>query len=126
MKDMVFVNLSNHPSGRWDEAQRKEAEKYGEIVDLPFPEVPPDYDEGQIEELASDYINRIKNVKGTIAAVMVQGEFTLTYAIVKALREEGINALSACSRRDVSMETDKDGNEIKVTRFCFTRFRGYK
>ena len=33
----MFVNFSNHPSSLWSENQRKEAEKYGEIVDLKFP-----------------------------------------------------------------------------------------
>ena len=38
----MFVNFSNHPSSLWSENQRKEAEKYGEIVDLKFPSVNPD------------------------------------------------------------------------------------
>ncbi len=126
MQDTIFVNFSNHPSSRWDELQRKEAEKYGEIVDMPFPDVPTDYDEGQIEELALKYTNQIKNMNGQIAAAMVQGEYTLTYAIVRALRDEGINVLSACSQRDVKVETDKEGNKIKVTKFTFSRFRRYQ
>ena len=37
----MFVNFTNHPSGSWGAAQRRAAQVYGEILDLPFPDVPP-------------------------------------------------------------------------------------
>ena len=30
----MFINLTNHPSDKWSESQRKAAEEYGEIVDI--------------------------------------------------------------------------------------------
>ena len=36
----MFLNFSNHPSDRWNKAQRQAAERYGEIRDVPFPDVP--------------------------------------------------------------------------------------
>lgn len=44
----VFINCSNHPSERWSREQKQAAEGYGEIVDLPFPEVDPSWDAGQV------------------------------------------------------------------------------
>ena len=35
----MFINFSNHPSANWGTEQINEAEKYGRIVDLPFPAV---------------------------------------------------------------------------------------
>ena len=37
----MFVNFTKHPSGSWGAAQRRAAQVYGEILDLPFPDVPP-------------------------------------------------------------------------------------
>lgn len=39
MNKPVFINLTNHPSKYWGEQQKKEAHKYGAIVDIPFPNV---------------------------------------------------------------------------------------
>lgn len=37
----MFINLSNHTSTRWSEAQKEAARQYGEIVDMPFSAVSP-------------------------------------------------------------------------------------
>ena len=47
-----FVNCSNHPSRLWSVMQRETAEKYGEIVDVPFPAVACDLTDSGLEELA--------------------------------------------------------------------------
>lgn len=42
----MLLNLSNHPSSLWCDEQKKAAETlFGEIVDLPFPQVDPNGDE---------------------------------------------------------------------------------
>lgn len=42
----MLLNLSNHPSSLWCDEQIKAAETlFGEIVDLPFPQVDPNGDE---------------------------------------------------------------------------------
>ena len=39
----MFINLSNHPSLKWNEDQKKAAlEMGGRIIDMPFPPVPAD------------------------------------------------------------------------------------
>ena len=37
----MFINLSNHTSENWGEFQKKEAIKYGDIIDMPFPAISP-------------------------------------------------------------------------------------
>ena len=37
----MFINYTNHPSDAWGEKQREEASKYGEILDIHFPDISP-------------------------------------------------------------------------------------
>lgn len=71
----MFVNFSNHPSSLWSENQRKEAEKYGEIVDLKFPSVNPDDSRDNLIRLAECYIQQILKFKPQ--CVMCQGEMLM-------------------------------------------------
>lgn len=116
--EKCFVNFSNHRSENWGEKQRKMAETYGEIVDVPFPSVDPTCSEEDIEQLGNRYLEVIKEQRPT--AVLCQGEFSLAYYVVSRLRKEGIVALAACSKRNVL----EKGNE-KISRFEFERFRMY-
>ena len=116
--DRTFINFTNHPSGKWDEAQTAAAEEYGEIIDVAFPQVDPDASEGEIEQLASDCVDRIMQFQPS--AVLCQGEFTLCYNVVCKLKERGIIVLAACSRRIVE-ETDNR----RITTFKFEQFREY-
>ena len=83
----MLINFSNHPYEKWSDKQKEVAKEYGETVDLAFPAVPGMADESQIEALALDSIELIlKNIDDDPkSAVMVQGEFTLTYAVVSEL-----------------------------------------
>lgn len=51
----MFVNFTNHPSGSWGAAQRRAAQVYGEILDLPFPEVPPALSAAEVAALADEW-----------------------------------------------------------------------
>ena len=115
-----FVNFSNHPSDRWDLSQKKEALQYGEaIVDIPFPEVDPALDESGLDRLAEEKYREI--LAWHPAAVMCQGEFGLTFAVVQRLLAAGVTVLHACSGRNVLTE----GNE-KIVRFDFVQFRRFE
>ena len=119
----VFINLSNHPSGKWDEEQKKAAMHYGEIIDIPFPEIPAQADEREVEELADQYLDQILQYK--CGAVMVQGEFTLTYRLIKLLAEKQITTLAACSERNTEETVNPDGSTSKKTIYRFVRFRRF-
>ena len=71
-----FVNYSNHPSSAWSSDQIAAAHKYGDIIDIPFPNVSASSGEEEILQTAKDGVERI--MRYNPAAVLVQGEFTLT------------------------------------------------
>lgn len=114
-----FINFSNHPSESWSVDQITAAEQYGEIKDYPFPSVPGDADEEMIASIADIAVEKILSMDP--AAVMCQGEFTLTFAVISRLIKAGIAVLAACSERQVQ-ETE-DGK--KIVSFHFEGFRCY-
>lgn len=114
-----FINLSNHPSVQWDDAQTKAALAFAErIEDIEFPAVPPDADEKAIEKLADTCVAQIPP---ETSYALVQGEFTLTVELVRRLQSRRITCLAATSKRNV--EEDIDGR--RVSTFTFVRFRAY-
>jgi hypothetical protein len=120
----VFLNLSNHPAADWPPAQRAEAQALGgEIVDEPFPAVPPDADSEHVEVLGQNTLQRI--LARAPAAAMVQGEFTLTLYLVQALELQGIPCYAATTRRIVENTVVTAGTTEKRSCFEFVRFRRY-
>lgn len=124
----MLINFSNHPYKNWSEEQKHAADIYGKAVDLQFPAVPSTANENEIELLARESVDRIVNMLDgdPNSAVMAQGEFTLTFAVVSLLKERGIRAISACSERRVTEIIGDDGNPKKQIEFCFERFREYR
>ena len=60
----MFINYSNHPSSQWDEKQKQAAEKYGVILDVPFPKVGEEYSKQEIQDLAKVEVEKLlQNVK---------------------------------------------------------------
>lgn len=125
--EKIFVNFSNHPSGSWAREQTDAALLLchgGKVVDIPFPMVSPQLDEVDIMDLTDEYLEKIISCEP--AAVMVQGEFGLTYAMVTQLKSKGIPVVYACSERKVKETQIKGGNYKKEVSFEFIRFREYR
>ena len=108
----LFINLSNHPSGQWDDPQRNAAMRYGQIVDLPFPEVPPEMGEDDVKTVAMNFYGKIRrlahkycNGDSSQVTVMLQGEFTLVYILTKMLREDGIRVVSGSAEAAYRFDT---------------------
>lgn len=120
---MCFINFSNHSSDSWSECQKTEALKWGKIVDVRFPVVNPEASKQEIIEMAEKCTEKILNYYP--AAVMCQGEFTLSYHVISLLKKRGIPVLSACSSRNVVEEKNKDGTVYKNSVFKFVQFREY-
>ncbi len=120
---MAFINLSNHPSKFWGDKQREASLKYGEILDYPFPVVDPYATSEEVNGLANQISDDI--IRKSPEAVMCQGEFTLTFAIVHCLQKQGIKVLSACTERHVSEETDENGRTSRKSIFEFVQYREY-
>ncbi len=118
-KQGFLLNLSNHPSERWTEEQRAMAIKlYGEVRDLAFPQIPPEYGEDQVTLLAEEYLMKVRSLKP--GAVHLMGEMTFTSLLVALLQKEGIPCLASTTRR-VAIE---EGNK-KISVFQFVKFRRY-
>lgn len=115
----MFVNFTNHPSNQWDDNQIQAAHIYGEIVDVPFPEVDPMADEAYVAALTDACMEKIQKLCPN--AVLCQGEFCLAYQVISRCKAMGIPVLAACSKRCV----EEDGNRKTVT-FSFVRFRRYE
>ena len=130
-----FINFTNHPSARWDEVQLAAAKRYGlkgnekdrEIIDIPFPAVAPT---SSAEELAKYAEDRVRAVNAMCLdcdpVVLVQGEMTLTFALVSAFIKHGIVCVAACSERKTIENVDVDGKTIKTSTFSFVQFREYR
>ena len=119
---MTLINFSNHPSGTWSHEQLAAAACYGDIVDIPFPEVDPAADEAAISRLADKCVELIldgRNAEETTVHIM--GEFTLCYAVINRLLSLGVRCVASCTRRDVTYPTIG----TKEVHFHFTRFREY-
>lgn len=118
----MFINFSNHPSAKWSEKQIAEAKKYGEIADIPFPDVSPYISEEEIDNIALKYTKEIISKKPD--AVMCQGEYTLSFNVAMRLKKEGITVLCACSER-CTIEIADNENNMRESLFTFVRFRKY-
>lgn len=122
----MMLNVSNHPFEKWSPEQKEAAVKnYGPVTDVPFPNVPPGATTGVVEDLArklyNEHIAPLHDGLGDPKAVLVQGEMTLTYALVDMLRVEDIPAVAATTERVVA--DNPDGT--KTSTFKFVQFRPY-
>ena len=91
----LLLNISNHPSQEWEGAQRDEWDK---IIDIPFPSVDPHMSMGEVVEIArgiqSTIHEHLQNEEFGYLLwypiyVMVEGEFSLTFALTELLRQSG-------------------------------------
>ena len=119
----TFINLTNHPSAKWGIEQLTAAGQYGHIVDIPFPAVDPEASSAAIGNMADTCIENIREYEEPV--VLVQGEFTLVFAIVTRLKMMGIRAFAACSERAVEEQVSEDGVARKSVVFRFCGFREY-
>ena len=119
----MLINLSNHPSAKWSDAQLQAANtQYGEVVDLMFPQVAPDADVKDIQRIAEEYLQKVQNIApATEAAIHVMGEMTLTYALVNILKAAGYQCVASTTIREVYEE--EPGKKIVL--FNFVKFREY-
>lgn len=120
----MFINCSNHPWEKWNIKQIEAAQKWGEIVDYPFPQIPASADSLYVEGLADAVAKDIIAKKPD--AVMCQGEHTFTYALVSRLQKAGILVVSASSERNVRERIKEDGSVEKSIIFKFVQFRQYE
>lgn len=120
----VLINLSNHPSSQWEAPQHQAASEFGEIIDIPFPEIEPEWDANQVEELAKVYLDKILAVASenhVEPVVHLMGEYIFCFKLATMLKTNDIKVLVSTSQRQSVMNDDG----TKTIKFSFTRFREY-
>jgi hypothetical protein len=121
----MLINLSNHPSENWSNLQLDTSrELYNKIIDVDFPQIPPEIDKEMIITLANDYkdicLDILSSSKDSKNAVHIMGEMTFVLNLVKMLKKEKILCIAST--------TDRNATEMensKISTFNFIRFREY-
>lgn len=119
----IFINHTNHPSERWSAEQSSAAKAYGEILDMPFPAINPSATTEEVGEFVEENLERI--LEHEPAAVLCQGEFNYTFALVERLKNFGVKVLAATTERVAVNEILPDGSGRQVSTFRFVQFREY-
>lgn len=118
-KSFMLLNLSNHPSANWPPGQWNTAiEQFGSVQDLPFPQINPNANADEIEQLAEEYETKVRLLNPS--AIHIMGEMTFTYKLVNRLKAIGISCIASTTER-----TTEEENGTKTSVFKFVRFRSY-
>lgn len=120
----MLINLSNHPSAKWESAQQEAAIQYGKIKDILFPNIPPEWDTDEVEILAKEYLMKIKFLKENIhenLVVHLSGEIIFCFLLAQLLLNENILVITSTTER---IAEEKNGEKRSV--FQFKKFRQYK
>ena len=91
--------------------QKEEAEKYGELIDLPFPNISPYADSVEIDRLVEKYFNKVLEYHNPV--VMLQGEFIFTFRLATKLKAAGIKVVAGRSERIVVERVNSEGIPVK-------------
>jgi hypothetical protein len=120
----MFINLSNHSICYWDSAQIDAVPKrYGEIVDMTFPNIPPQLSTDDVTKLAKEYLDKIEVLcldSGTDNAVHLMGETIFVFTLATMLIKSGYMVFASTTERIVSYE----GGD-KISTFKFVNFRQF-
>jgi hypothetical protein len=122
----MLINLSNHPLNKWQNTQLQSAKNlFSDVIDYPFPSIPPNADAQQVELMAfntaKDIISLIADYPNQQNAVHIMGELNFTFAIVNILLKQNITCVASTTIRNVTELDNK-----KITEFSFVAFRHYK
>lgn len=118
----MLLNLTNHPSSTWSQAQKDAAIKqFGGILDMPFPQIDPEASLEEVQALAIETFEKIAGMKISELAVLVTGEFNFCYCILTILERERVAAYATTSERIASVS--EKGERIPI--YLFKQFRPY-
>ena len=118
----MLINLTNHPSKKWCKEQMNAAiSAFNEVIDYPFPSVPPEATETDISHIAHDIAMDVKEKYGLNITIHIMGEFTLCYSLIQIFKKYRIQCIASCTER-IAKELP-DGS--KISEFHFVKFREY-
>ena len=121
--------LLNHPLSEEQKADLQKGYDVSSIATLDnefkglFSQVPADAGKEEINSIAKKFIELAEKEQAQI--LVVQGEPTLTFAVVKMASEKGLTCLAATTKRESKEITLPDGGVKKVNIFRHIRFREY-
>ncbi|MDW8303001.1 MAG: hypothetical protein RML38_11115, partial [Bacteroidia bacterium] len=122
VQERFLLNFTNHKFEGWTDKQKEAAiRQFGKVIDLEFPNIPPEYTEKQVQNLVQEYKERILNEYPGCAAIHVMGEFTFTYHFVEQMKDIIPCYASTTERR---VELLPDGS--RKLYFDFVQFRKYE
>ncbi len=123
LEGKMFLNISNHRSDFWGKNQLDAAHQFGEIIDIPFPQISSEATTREIDQRVSEYVEKIRAYEHPV--VMVQGEFVFTFRLVTELKKEGITVVASATERKAEEQHNEDGTTTKTTVFEYRGFREY-
>lgn len=125
MSGSVFINLSHHPPSSWAPEQRTAADAYGRVVNIAFPNIPPEATAEQVLNMAKGILNDLFAIAGDgTAHVLAMGEQSLTAELhrlherLPESQRRKLRFLIATFRR---ASWEEDGR--RVIRQAFVQFR---
>ena len=111
----TFINMTNHPSAKWSDEQKRAASEYGIVVDYTPPSVSPYANEIEINDLAEEYLQKIIDFSQEmeVTAIHAMGEQSFMFAFVKKAQAHGFRCVVSTTVRQPS------------NHFTFYQFRDY-
>lgn len=119
----MLINLSNHPSEKWGDTQKKAAAEYGEIKDIDFPNIPPGWDTEQVEDqvkICFKQIREIEKREKQKPVIHLSGELTFCLNMACKLIKNNYRVIASTTERNV-----KESGGVKTSVFEFKQFRDY-
>ena len=120
----MLINLSNHPSEYWSEQQLAMAcERWGSVVDMPFPSISPTSKTAEVQSLAAEYCEQCLDklrCANEPSAVHLMGEMVFCFHLIAMLKAAGFSVVASTAERSVRYV-----GGIKEAFFDFVTFREY-
>lgn len=120
----MFINHTNHPSNKFSDTQKSASLAFGEILDIPFPNVPSTASDLDVDLMVAEFGIEMSLRFPQGATFLISGEFTYTHKLVTYLKACGFTCVAACTERKV-VEKLKDGKSEKTAIFEFVQYRKY-
>lgn len=122
---MLFINLSNHSIKKWAVEQLNAAAEYGEIRELIFPNIPPEWGVQEVDSVAGDFFFKIETMaigfERKSVTVHLMGEPVFCFLLANKLLHKGYHVVVSTTERCV-----KELGDNKLSHFKFVRFREYR
>lgn len=126
----MFINYSNHPTEKWSDVQKRAAlamTKNGQLIDLPFPQIDPEWDWDDLLALAAQETKRLMDAIGDTPIwncwLHIMGEQSFCAALMDNLcyrfGAQSVRFVVSTTKRIVVDNLDG----TKSSRFEFVRFR---